>query len=203
MRKNISLLDYPSADVRNLESFFPRISGGFVLKDGSQICVISKDEDEYPLRLFGKLSGRHVAWIFSRMENLCCVLEFSNLVHPQITQDTLYINPYTHQASLYGNWWNVGKCNTFSVQNRTRLCSSQNLLAIRNTAAALLGYQDRKLLCPTEDIPKPFADFLKSDPCVTAYDDFAYWDEMMIKSYGERRFVTMDTNDERIYGKKG
>ena len=203
LRRNISLLDYPSADIRNLEAFFPRISGGFVLEDGSHLCVISKDEDEYPLRLFGKLSGRHVAWIISRMENLCCVLEFSALVHPQITPDTLYINPYTHQASLYGNWWNAGKHNTFSYQNRTLLRSSQSLLGIRNTAAALLGYDNRKLIYPTENIPKPFADFLKSDPCVTAYDDFSYWDEMMLKAYGERKFITMDTDDESLYGKKG
>ena len=201
LRRNSSLLDYPSADVRNLSDFFPRISGGFVLDDGSHLCVLSKDEDEYPLRLFGKLSGRHVAWIISRLENLCCVLEFSALVHPQITPDTVYINPYTHQASLYGNWWNVVKFNTYSPEYRDMMQSKHNLLGIRNTAISLLGCENKNQL-DLIDIPKPFKEFLKSNPCITAYDDFAYWDDMMIKAYGERKFVTMETDDEDIY-KKG
>lgn len=202
-RKNTSLLNYPSADTRNLEDFFPKISGGFNLDDGTHICVISKNEDEYPLRLFGVLSGRHVAWIVSRLENLCCVLQFSSLVHPQINPDTIYINPYTHQAALYGNWWNCGKPNTRSYSSRQLLNLQQNLSGLRNTAARALGYTDANHIFNPTEIPKPFADFLRSTPRVTAYDDFAYWDDMMIKAYGERKFITMDTNDESIYGKKG
>ncbi len=202
IRRNVSLLDYPSADTRNLEDFFPKISGGFVLNDGTHICVISKNEDEYPLRLFGALHGRHVAWIVSRLENLCCVLQFSSLVHPQISPDTVYINPYTHQASLYGNWWNCGKPQTRSFSDRQLLSLHQNLWGLRNTAASALGFADANHITNSDYIPKAFTDFLRSTPRVTAYDDFAYWDEMMIKAYGERKFVTMDTNDEDIYGKK-
>ncbi|MBR6513297.1 MAG: hypothetical protein IKT46_00545 [Clostridia bacterium] len=201
-RKNIAALDYPSADTRNLESFFPRISGGFTLDDGTHICVVSKDEDEYPLRLFGALSGRHVAWIVSRLENLCCVLEFSSLVHPQITVDTVYINPYTHQASLYGNWWNCGKTHTLSYSDRKLLVSQNNLMGLRNTAACALGCRDADHINSDIDIPKAFADFLRSTPRVTAYDDFAFWDDMLIKAYGERKFITMDTDDGNIYGRK-
>ena len=201
-RRNTALLDYPSADVRNLESFFPKISGGFDLEDGSFLLVIAKDEDEYPLRLFGALPGRHVAWIISRMENLCCVLEFSALVHPQIDPDTLYINPYTHQACLYGNWWKAGKSNTYD-SNRELLQLRQNQIGLRNTASATLGYPDRAKLNPTPDIPKALVDFIRSAPSPTAYDDFGLWDEMLIKAYGERKFMHMDTDDSQIYGKKG
>ncbi len=202
-RRNISLLDYPSADIRKLEDFFPKISGGFVLNDGSYLCVIQKSEDEYPLRLFGTLPGRHVAWIISRMENLCCVLEFSSLVHPQITPDTLYINPYTHQASLYGNWWNAGKHNTPSAETHRILQLQENLIGLRNTAAAALGYVDRNQVIVSEEIPQALADFLRASPEVTAYDDFAFWDDMLIKAYGERKFIKLDVDDQTLYGKKG
>lgn len=202
LRKNVSLLDYPSADTRNLQEFFPKISGGFQLDDGTYICVIAKNEDEYPLRLFGVLHGRHAAWIVSRLENLCCVLQYSSIVHPEINADTIYINPYTHQASLYGNWWRCGKHNTYSYGERKLLDLRQNLLGLRNTAATVLGCVDADHIHDSVNIPKPFADFLRSTPRVTAYDDFAYWDEKMIEAYGERRFVTMDTDDENIYGKK-
>ncbi len=198
-RKSISMLDYPSADIRNLQEYFPKISGGFLLDDGSYLCVITKSEDEYPLRLFGALPGRHVAWIVSRLENLCCVLEFSSLVHPEISLDTVYINPYTHQACLYGNWWSAGKHNTLALNNDVRLQLKDNLVGLRDTAAAALGYSNRDFIKPSKDLPQAFVDFLKSNPCVTAYDDFAYWDESMIKAYGERKFIKLDVDDQDIY----
>ena len=202
-RRSISTLDYPSADTRNLEAFFPKISGGFTLNDGSFLCAITKDEDEYPLRLFGALNGRHAAWIISRLENLCCVLEFSSLVHPQISPDTIYITPYTHQASLYGGWWNAGKNNTLAVDTNERLKLQQNLIGLRDTAAQALGYTKASDIPFTADIPDALRSFIRSVPRPTAYDDFSYWDEMLIKAYGERKFIQMDTNDSQIYGKKG
>lgn len=202
-RKNISAIDYPSADTRSLSDFFPKISGGFALNDGTYILVIKKDEDEYPLRLFGKLSGRHVAWVISRMENLCCVLEYNSLVHPDISVDTLYINPYTHQCSLYGNWWNVTRNNSYAYNSRSVLTTEKNLYLLRDTAAYLLGFESASKIRNTPDIPRDLAKFITSRPKSNAYEDFAYWDEMLIKAYGERKFMNMATDDEQVYGKKG
>lgn len=198
-RRAVSMLDYPSADTRNLAGFFPVISGGFALRDGSVLLTVKKREDEYPLRLFGRLSGRHTAWLVGRMENLCCVLEYSSVVHPDFGIDAIYIDPYDHQASLYGGWWNAVK-NQTSVGGRL-LTTRDNLRALRETAAKVLGFSGAAAVTETEDIPKPFADFLRSEPESNAYDDFARWDDTLIRSYGERRFITMDTYDGQIYGK--
>lgn len=198
-RKNVSSVDYPSADTRNLSDFFPRISGGFELKDGSSLLIVKKSEDEYPLRLFGTLSGRHTAWLIGRMENLCCVLEYNSIVHNDFGPDTLYINPYDHQASLYGGWWNAVRNNT---RVNDRICTTRdNLAALRETAARVLGFASADAVRETDDIPKPFADFLRSTPLSNAYEDFTYWDNVLIKSYGERKFINMETDDEQIYGK--
>ena len=191
-RTMISALDYPSADTRSLADFFPRVAGGYQLDDGRFILVVNKDEDEYPLRLFGKLTGRHVAWIISRLENLCCVLEFSGLVHPSIDPDTVYINPYTHQASLYGSWWLVTYKNTMNDDMRI-LRSVDNLKCIRSTASQILG---------DVDAPEALTEFINSEPKVDAYNDFAYWDEMLIKAYGERKFINMEIDDGKIYGRE-
>ncbi|MCR4760497.1 MAG: hypothetical protein K5705_09570 [Oscillospiraceae bacterium] len=198
-RKAVSMLDYPSADTRNLANFFPIISGGFTLRDGSVLLAVKKSEDEYPLRLFGTLSGRHTAWLVGRMENLCCVMEYSSIVHPDFGIDTIYIDPYDHQASLYGGWWNAVRNHT-TVSGRV-LTTRDNLKALRETAAQVLGFPSAAAAKEMADIPKPFADFLKSEPESNAYDDFAKWDEVLIKSYGERKFITMDTDDAQIYGK--
>ncbi len=198
-RKNVSSIDYPSADTRSLSDFFPRISGGFELTDATTLLVVKKREDEYPLRLFGTLSGRHTAWLIGRMENLCCVLEYNSIVHPEFGLDTLYIDPYDHQASLYGGWWSAVPNNT-AVNGR--ICTTRdNLTALRETAAKVLGFESASAARETEDVPKPFADFLRSAPLSNAYEDFAYWDDVLIKSYGERRFINMETDDKQIYGK--
>ena len=197
VRKNIALLDYPSADTRQLSQFFPKITGGFELTDGTSLLVLAKDMEEYPLNLFGVLDGRHVAWIISRMENLCCVLEYSGLVHPSLGTDTLFINPFTHQASLYGNWWEVCRNNTFY---NNRICKTKdNLKGLRNTAARLLGFPGSGHVSGN-NIPQPLADFINSAPKSDAYEDFAYWDDMLIKAYGERKFMKFNTDDSQVYG---
>lgn len=190
-RRVVSFIDYPSADTKHLSDHFPKVTGGFELADGSFMLVVEKDADEYPLRIFGKLMGRHVAWIISRMENLCCVLEYNSLVHPDINPDTLYINPYLHQVSLLGNWWNVTKKNAMS-EDMTIMKTSINLVGLRNTAREILG---------DENPPEALTAFINSDPRIDAYEDFAYWDEMLIMAYGERKFINFDADDESIYGK--
>ena len=202
-RRGVSLLEYPAADAKNLADHFPKISGGFALEDDSFILVLSKHEDEYPLRLFGTLPGRHVAWIISRMENICCVLEYSALVHPQIDPDTLYINPYTHQAALYGNWWNAGRNNTFRPGSRELLRMEQNLTGLRDTAASLLGFSGAGEVRTSPGVPEALAAFLRSRPHSNAYDDFSLWDDMLLRAYGERKFIRMDTDDAQVYGGKG
>lgn len=199
-RKAIAMLDYPSADTRSLADFFPAVSGGYTLRDGSVLLAVKKREDEYPLRLFGKLTGRHAAWLVGRMENLCCVLEYSSIVHPDFGIDTLYIDPYDHQACLYGGWWNAVRNHT--TVNGKVLTTRDNLTALRETAARVLGFASAADAKATEDVPEPFAAFLRSAPEGNAYEDFERWDAVLIQSYGERKFVTMDTDDAQIYGKE-
>lgn len=191
MRKMISSLDYPSADTKALADFFPRVTGAFMLGDGTSLTVINKREDEYPLRLFGKLGGRHIAWIISRLENICCVLEYNGIVHPEIDADTVYINPNNHTACLYCNWWSVEQ------KNMTGLSSADNLTGLRRTAKALLETDE-----VTPDTPQALLDFIDSSPKMDAYEDFAFWDDMLIKAFGERKFIKMDREDSDIYGKQ-
>ncbi len=200
-RKTVSLIDYPSADTKHLANFFPNIIGGFTLSDGSSLLVISKDEDEYPLCLFSGLDGRHAAWIISRIENLCCVLEYNGIVHPQINPAALYINPYLHQANLYGGWWLAGRKNSMSADGKMFLKMQDNLTGLRNTAANVLGFEKASDVCENMKIPKALSDFIRSAPCEDAYDDFSYWDKMLIRAYGERKFIEFETDDEQIYGK--
>ena len=76
------------------------------------------------------------------------------------------------------------------------------MTGLRNTAARLLCYPNAGAVKVTKDVPKALAAFINSAPESNAYDDFAYWDDMLIKAYGERKFTTFSTDEEQIYGGK-
>ena len=71
--------------------------------------------------------------------------------------------------------------------------TSMNLIGLRNTAKEILS---------DDDVPAALSEFIKSSPKEDAYEDFAYWDDMLIKAYGERKFINFNTDDEDVYGKK-
>ena len=70
--------------------------------------AIEKKEVVYPLNMLGVLLDRHVAWIVSRLENLCCLLDYNNMVLNGLTEDNLFVDPVNHQIYLYGGWWFAG-----------------------------------------------------------------------------------------------
>ena len=173
MLQNINLVQYPSADMKDLPRLIPTLSMKLKLSDGGVLMAFQREPAFYPLGSFGSLPYEHVAWIFSRLENLCCLLEYSGLRQNGITLDAVYINPITHEAALYGGWWNTRQADHVGTTD---------LVSIRQLCLRLLG-ENR------DSSPKPFLDFLKSAPGEDAYRDFERWDEVIEKELGGRRFA--------------
>ncbi|MCR4584081.1 MAG: hypothetical protein K5686_00010 [Lachnospiraceae bacterium] len=172
--KNIAELEYPSADIKNLRNCLPYLKARYELKSGGVILAFSKNENVYPLFIFSELHPKHVAWIISRMENLCCLLEFNGLDHKHMDEQSLFINPKSHEAFWYGGWWD-----TEGDGPRTALAD------IRKTAKKLTGEM-------VSEGPREYAEFLSSKPRDTAYDDFAYWDEVIEKGFGGHHFADFE-----------
>ncbi len=166
---------FPSADTKQLQRCFPTLAGEYTLSDGSVMLAYQKNENLYPLGLFGTLPAVHVEWIISRMENIACVLAYNDLVHNGIGYHSVFINPKTHEAALFGGWQGAKTC-----QNG----SQKDLIALRETARKLLGdgYGDG---------PKPLIDFLTGTPRDNAFEDFALWDHVIETQLGGRRFTEM------------
>jgi len=171
--KNIGMVTYPSADMKDLNRCIPRGKGSYRLKDNRLLWAISKDEGLFPLPLFGNLAYEDVAWIVSRLENIACLLEYNEMTHGGIDPETVFINPKTHEAALLGGWHKAGKSDFFD--------STKDLKDIRITAKKLLG--DGYV-----GIPEMFKDFISKAPKKEAYEDFKYWDEVIEKGLGGRRF---------------
>lgn len=168
-----SKVTFPKADMKGLDRCFPVLAGKFELEDGRIMIVYSKDENVYPVAMFGVLTAKHVEWIISRLENIACVLAFNDMAHNGITTESVFINPKTHEAALYGNWHKTKEHLQGSVRD---------LKDIRATAETLLGRD-------YGDAPKPLIAFLQRYPAGNAYDDFAGWDEVIEKELGGRHFT--------------
>jgi len=173
---NLMKLSYPQADMKGLSKCFPKLAGRFALQDGALLLIFEKNENFYPAALFGELSAKHVEWIISRMENIACVLAYSELVHGGITPDAVYINPWTHEAALFGSWHKAGHALPADVSD---------LEGIRSTAKMLLGGG-------IAAAPAPLLEFIDGKPAADAYEDFACWDEVIEKKLGGRHFTKFE-----------
>lgn len=174
MRQGLGALSYPSADIKNLSKCFPTIKLETELDDGRILVAVSKDENIYPLFAFGTIAPVHTAWIVSRMENMCCVFEYSNIVHGGMSINSIFINPRTHEGFLYGGWWNS--------RRKMNSMDRQDLYDLRKVASQIMGEDKR-------EAPKLFLEFLKDAPASDAYSDFSKWDDVIELGFGGHKFV--------------
>ena len=169
-------LTFPQADMKGLGRCFPKLAGDYKLKDGARMLVYSKEEDFYPLALFGDMIPEHVEWIISRLENIACVLLYNNMSHNAISTKSVFINPRTHEAALFGGWQQA--CTGI-------VTSEKDLKAVRRVAGEMLGEGYKTA-------PKPLIRFIEGEPKKVAYDDFAAWDKVIETELGGRHFTKFD-----------
>lgn len=220
-------ITYPSPEMeRELSVYVPKLVTECRLLDGSIFLAIEKKENVYPLKMLGTLIPRHVAWIISRLENLCCLLDYNDMVLNALTADNLFVDPANHQLYLYGGWWFAGfqGAKVTGVSESVQSClektgggqhgpghpnrnlTATDLRSIRLLAAKLLGYPDKESLqelSSTQNniLPDPFLQFLLAEPKRDAAADFAEWDRVLLESYGERKFIPLAMTEEEIYSK--
>lgn len=216
-QRMVSELKYPNADMeRELKSYIPEVITECRLKDGRIFLAIAKQEGVYPLGMLGILLDRHVAWVISRMENLCCLLEYNGMVLNALTVDNLFVDPANHQLYLYGGWWFSGYEGTkahgcsgdvrpYIKQSRwreNRNHGSTDLESLRLVAAKLLGCQSREKLREYALLPEPFLEFLLNKPEASAGADFAKWDRVLERPYGERKFIPLPITEAEIFARE-
>lgn len=226
-RETTSQLTYPSPEMaRELANYVPKPVTECKLSDGRIFLAIEKKEGVYPLKMLGTLLDRHVAWVVSRLENLCCLLDYNGMVLNAFTADNLFADPANHQIYLYGGWWFAGPEGaetagaSESVKpyleradgtsgwrgrgHKPRNTGRTDLESIRLVAAKLLGCPDRESLKRQDSaqhaaLPEPFRQFLLHAPEKDARTDFAKWDKTLMESYGERKFIPLAMTEEEVY----
>lgn len=188
-----SSLKYPPDDKYDMKQFFPEITHRFTLRDRRVLVVISRGRDEYPLVSFRKLPDVHAAWIVSRLENLCCLLQYNDFVLSDIDIRDLYIDPSTHQAYLYGGLWRVRRISEIREKNPYEA----ELMAVRRIAAEVMGFS--RMEDTRSAVPEAFSDFLCEKPVKDAFSDFSQWDVSLMLAYGKRTFRKLGLNESTLY----
>ena len=215
-REMIGKIRYPSPEMeRELSNYIPKPVTECRLADGSFFIAIEKQETIYPLRMLGTLLDRHVAWVISRMENLCCLLAYNDMVLNGLIEDNLFVDPVNHQLYLYGGWWFAGFRGSETAgaskavlpylekrdEQKSRNSYKTDLESLRMVAVRLLGYQDRETLKADKLLPQAFREFLLREPKRDAMEDFAEWDKVLEQSFGERKFIPLKITKEEIYSR--
>lgn len=175
MLDSVPRVKIPQADMKGLGRYIPSLMAKLNLVDGGVLLAFKREENMYPLEAFGRLEYVHAAWLLSRLENMCCMLEYSDLEQGGITLEGVFINPYTHEAALYGGWWKT---------KPAMGGSKKDLEAIRKVCRKSMGADKDK-------IPAPFIQFLEGQPAGDAYRDFEAWDNVIEKEMGGRHYHKM------------
>ena len=179
MLSGIGMLSFPPADVKGLNECFPRLNGSYDLSGGGVMLAFARSDNLFPLPMFGSLTPEHTAWIVSRLENICCVLNYSDMIHGGISEEAVWINPFNHHAVLMGHWWSASKAS--ALKSRTDLDD------LRKTAAKTLGIHK-------SEAPAEMIRFLEDRSSKDAFEDFEKWDKVIEKGFGGRRFAKMNVN---------
>ncbi len=163
-------LSFPPADDK-LHRTVPELKMELGLESGAYALVFRRYPNFYPAEYFRPWASEQLAWVISRMENICCLLKYSGIQHGNITPGSIWVNPVTHEGALFGDWRRVQSAS-----------GVLDLSAVRDTAIALAEN--------TRD-PKELYDFLNSIPEPDAFLDFEKWDKVIEKGFGGHKFVKM------------
>ena len=162
---------FPEADMK-LSRSFPELKMELALAGGGTALVFARRPNFYPAEMFAPYASEYLAWVISRMENICCALAYAGLAHGDITPASVWVNPVTHEGALFGDWRGV-----------KTLRGTEDLKALRRTAIAL-----------AENTREPAAlyRFLNTPPAADAFADFAAWDKVIEDGFGGHKFVKMN-----------
>lgn len=214
MQEKLKSHKYASTEMeKEFSKYFPSVKK-ISLHSDKYYCIIQKQTNDVPLQAvlkyalehkdteLWKLWDRHVAWIVSRMINILCFLQYSQIVHNDISLSTVFITPEHHAAQLYGGWYSTetgGKLTGVPTRtfNLYAYKGGIDKKANQKTDIALLKLLVKELLKET-DYPKAFKTWVNS-PDKLPQEEFKLWQKALDDSWGARRFISMDIPMSELY----
>jgi hypothetical protein len=178
--------------------------------------IIKKPEDCYLLKdiiIKNKIPITQTAWILSRLYNLGCFFNYNNLVHCDLSLNTITINPEKHSIGIIGGWNYVYKENdtikmlpkhTYDILPRSIIENKKAITSIMTEQIHALG---RELLgsrfgsyLELSKLDFKFAEWLTNAGFDNIIKEYKKWDSEILQNiFGVRKFVKWDLKKEDIY----
>lgn len=194
-----------------LQSLLPQMTTCLRLQRGSAL-VMRKTPEYVPLRHLlqragGAFTAADVAWMVSSLLNLVCYLRSACLTHQAIDLDHLLVAPQEHSLALTGGWWYAGPegAALMALPARSARLAPPDILAtktadirldqllVRETGRELLGDGLGK-------VPEAMLRFLELPPRGCPVTDYEHWQDVLLNSFGERRFTPLAITADDVYG---
>ena len=164
--------------------------------------------------LNNKLDPKHVAWIISNLYNQLCFIHSNGLMFGGINMDNYYINPETHEGMLVGGWWysckekeKLSMLSTSAIDvapvsllNNKKSQLLLDLEMVKLLGRELLGDKTGNYLKSNLSIPEDFSQWFRVGSKEGVISEYSRWNnEVLVKSFGKRRFFEMNINSKDIY----
>lgn len=142
------------------------------------------------------LIDRHVAWIVSRLLNLCCWLSHTGVVHNAISTENVFIDPANHKVALLGGWFYSVRqgAKLLALPKKTVEFGPSSLLRDKvgstKTDLEMVKVLARELV--GTNAPKAMLDYLNLPASDDARKEFKYWyDVVLTEAFGPKKFVEL------------
>lgn len=215
--RQMNSIRYPDDDMqRDLSRFFPREEGMVEIDDTHLegfMLIVKKTADVVMLHhlidhLGGAVDPKHVAWIMSSLLNLACFMSITGLVHNGLTTDSVFVSPKHHAAFMLGGWWYAARAGATIAMLppavhavapekalKTKTADPRtDLESIRAIGRACIGSHSA-----ISALPRPYANFLRLPAAESAIDDYTKWQQVLLDSYGKRRFLELALTSADLY----
>lgn len=184
---------------KNFDIFIPKVKYKFE-SEKYFVIIFEKDIEYIPLSCLmesysNNIPHFHVAWIMSRLSNLCCLFKMANVVHCGIDIENIFVSPKSHSIVIFGGWWYTVNQNqkmigtTQNIFNCMPIYSKSNKIAMEDIDLQSVKMVGRILTKNSNDIPTPFKKWLNGGSCKNSVIEFGKWDKTLEESYGKRKFI--------------
>ena len=218
--RKIQSLKYANDGMKKeISRFMPKIMYNYKLKDGRWCIAFYKTADMFLLddllnHFNGMIPPEHSAWIISRLNNICCYLDYIKVAHNGISLSNCFVSPEYHTIILLGGWW-------YCINQGEKMIGTQkaiyDIIPIKEKgmkiatiitdleSSKLIGRQILGNLSLTSSkkeaasYPKAIARFLRSGSSEKAVDEFRKWNDSLTEAFGKRKFIKLNINKNDIY----
>ena len=194
---------------QEISRYMPNTRFAFDTDDGKHCLIINKTPDVFLLSdvldfYNGSIPDRHVAWIISRLCNLCCYFGYHGIVHHGLTVENCFISPQYHTLMPFGGWWYARPMGekllgvSKAVYDIMPIKAKSEKVAVYQTDLESMKLIGRKLL-GSGNAPQPLLDFLNSGSSPDPMKEFQKWGKTLDAAYGKRQFIEMPVSKTDIY----